>query len=154
MSAEELAQAKDDQKMEDDSLLNFQISAGGDNLCAGEKALVCICRAILRKNKIVILDEATASIDIVTEKKIQELIKEAFKDCTMLVVAHRLQTIIESDKVLVLDKGQTAEFDAPGELLKNPDSHFTKLVNEIQKEEEEKEEEKKKKVEEEKQRKD
>jgi len=149
MSPEELAKAKADKQMEDDSLLNFQISSGGDNLSSGEKSLVCICRAILRKNKIVILDEATANIDIVTEKKIQALIKESFKDCTMLVVAHRLQTIIDSDKVLVLDKGKKAEFDSPEELQKNPESHFTKLINEIKNQEEEKklEDEKKKKIE-------
>jgi len=97
------------------------------------------------------LDEATANIDIVTEKKIQALIKESFKDCTMIVVAHRLQTIIDSDKVLVLDKGKTAEYDSPTELQKNPDSHFTKLLNEIRNQEDEKkaEDEKKKKTEEE-----
>ena len=63
-------------------------------MSSGEKSLVCICRAILRKSKVVILDEATANIDIVTEQTIQKLISESFKDCTMLVIAHRLQTII------------------------------------------------------------
>lgn len=75
--------------------------------------------------------------------------KESFKDCTMIVVAHRLQTIIDSDKVLVLDKGRAAEFDSPKELQKNPNSHFTKLLDEIRNQEQEKkeEEEKKKKAE-------
>lgn len=100
-------------------------------MSSGEKSLICICRAILRKNKIVILDEATANIDIETEQVIQKLIKESFKDCTMIVVAHRLQTIIESDRVLVLDTGKVAEFDTPSELRKNPESHFAKLINEI-----------------------
>jgi len=105
-------------------------------LSSGEKSLICICRAILRENKIVILDEATANIDIETEQVIQKLIKESFKKCTMIVVAHRLQTIIESDRVLVLDLGKVAEFDKPSVLRKRPESHFAKLINEIQMEEE------------------
>lgn len=113
-------------------------------MSSGEKSLICICRAILRENKIVILDEATANIDIETEQVIQKLIKESFKNCTMIVVAHRLQTIIESDRVLVLDLGKVAEFDKPSVLRKRPESHFAKLINEIQTEEKEKEEAKKK----------
>ena len=116
--------------------MNYQIQAGGGNLSSGEKSLICICRAILRENKIVILDEATANIDIETEQVIQKLIKESFKNCTMIVVAHRLQTIIESDRVLVLDLGKVAEFDKPSVLRKRPESHFAKLINEIQMEEE------------------
>ena len=77
------------------------------------------------------MDEATANIDLTTEQKIQELIKNEFKDCTVLTIAHRLQTIIESDKILVLDQGQLKEFDSPQNLLKDENSHFTKLVNEI-----------------------
>merc|ERR1711937_808867 len=122
LTEEQLALAKATKEVEDNSLLNFHIQPGGENLSAGEKALVCICRAILRKNKIVILDEATASIDIQTEQVIQKLLKESFKDCTMIVVAHRLQTIIESDKVLVLAKGKVAEFDTPDVLRKRPES--------------------------------
>lgn len=76
----------------------------------------------MRKNKIVILDEATANIDIVTEQTIQKLMSESFKDCTMITVAHRLQTIIESDKVLVLNSGEVQEFAAPSELLEDPTS--------------------------------
>lgn len=136
LTAEQLAQAMELKQIEDDSLLNYQIQAGGDNLSSGEKSLICICRAILRENKIVILDEATANIDIETEQVIQKLIKESFKNCTMIVVAHRLQTIIESDRVLVLDLGKVAEFDTPSVLRKRPESHFAKLINEIQMEEE------------------
>lgn len=90
LTPEQLAIAVADRKTEDDSLLNFQVRSGGENLSSGEKSLVCICRAILRKNKIVILDEATANIDIETEQAIQKLMKASFKDCTMIVVAHRL----------------------------------------------------------------
>lgn len=136
LTPEQLAHAMALKQIEDDSLLNYQIQAGGDNLSSGEKSLICICRAILRKNKIVILDEATANIDIETEQVIQKLIKESFKSCTMIVVAHRLQTIIESDRVLVLDLGKVAEFDTPSVLRKRPESHFAKLISEIQMEEE------------------
>lgn len=129
----------DKEYTEDEALLNFEIN---DNLSSGEKSLVQICRAILRKNKIILLDEATANIDIETEQMIQKLINEEFKGCTMLVIAHRLQTIIKSDKVMVMSFGKVAEFDSPQKLMKNPKSHFTKLVNNLQRED------KKKKIEE------
>ena len=77
------------------------------------------------------MDEATANIDLVTEQKIQELINEEFKECTVLTIAHRLQTIIESDNILVLADGKVVEFDKPQTLLQNQDSHFTKLVEEM-----------------------
>jgi ABC-type multidrug transport system fused ATPase/permease subunit len=67
----------------------------------------------------------------VAEQKIQSLICEEFKECTVLTIAHRLQTIIESDKILVMDDGKTLEFDTPQNLLLNEESHFTKLVNEM-----------------------
>ena len=67
--------------------------------------MICICRAILRKSKLVLLDEATANIDVVTEAQIQTLLQNEFKDATMLVVAHRLNTIMSSDRILVLDRG-------------------------------------------------
>ena len=76
--------------MADRDLLSLKISESGDNLSSGEKSLICICRAVLRKNRVVILDEATANIDLVTEKKIQKLINEEFKSCTVLTIAHRL----------------------------------------------------------------
>jgi ABC-type multidrug transport system fused ATPase/permease subunit len=82
--------------------------------------LICICRAILRKNKIVILDEATANIDVVTEKKIQELINLEFKESTVITIAHRLNTIIKSNYVLVLSRGTLVEYDSPKNLIANP----------------------------------
>lgn len=112
--------------------LDQLISEGGTNLSSGEKQLICICRAILRKSKVIILDEATANMDMITEQKIQELITENFKDSTVLVVAHRLNTIINSDKVLVLDEGRVKEYDAPDALMKNPQSDFAKLLQELE----------------------
>lgn len=82
--------------------------------------MICICRAILRKNKIVILDEATANIDVVTEKKIQELINLEFKESTVITIAHRLNTIIKSNYVLVLSRGTLVEYDSPKNLIANP----------------------------------
>eukprot|EP00347_Sterkiella_histriomuscorum_P019725 403340529 len=111
------------------------IAENGSNLSSGEKQLLCICRAILRRSKIVILDEATANIDVVTEQKIQRLIQLEFKESTMITIAHRLNTIIQSDRVLVLSFGQIKEYDTPKNLMQNPDSEFTKLLKQIQKEE-------------------
>jgi len=111
--------------------LDIELTENGSNLSSGEKQLLCICRAILRRNRIVILDEATANIDLVTEQKIQEVISTEFKDCTVITIAHRLQTIIDNDRVMVLGDGQLVEYDTPAKLLENPDSHFTKLVEEL-----------------------
>ena len=111
--------------------LEFQIEENGNNLSSGEKQLICIIRAIIRMNKVVILDEATSNIDVVTEQKIQELVKREFSACTMITIAHRLNTIMESDKVLVLSFGKVAEFDSPENLLKDENSHFASLVNQI-----------------------
>ena len=74
------------------------------------------------------MDEATANIDLVTEEKIQKLINEQFKDFTVITIAHRLQTIINSDKILVLGEGKNIEYGSPQELLKDNESEFTKLV--------------------------
>ena len=78
--------------------LDMEIKEGGENLSAGEKQLMCIGRAILKKNKIILIDEATSSIDSVTEEAILASIRENFKDCTVITIAHRLKTIIESDR--------------------------------------------------------
>jgi ABC-type multidrug transport system fused ATPase/permease subunit len=115
--------------------LDFLIEENGNNLSSGEKQLICICRAVLRKNKIILLDEATANIDLLTEQKIQALIKKEFSTCTVITIAHRLQTIIESDRVMVLGFGKTLEFGSPQELLADEHSHFKKLVDELREEE-------------------
>lgn len=130
--------------------LDMAVSEGGDNLSSGEKQLLCICRAIIRKRKIIVLDEATANIDLITEQKIQSLMKSEFKNQTMIVIAHRLQTIIESDQVMVLGDGKVMEMDAPATLLENEASHFTRLVNQLKKKKAQREDEEKKKKEKEK----
>ena len=120
---------KDDKEEEDDGKgLKFKIQEEGRNLSVGERQLICIIRAILRCNKLVILDEATANIDVVTEQAIQKLIKEEFEGATVITIAHRLNTIISSDKVLFLNHGSVLEFGSPKELLADPNSAFTKLT--------------------------
>lgn len=85
----------------------------------------------MRKNRVVILDEATANIDIVTEKMIQELIEQEFASSTVITIAHRINTIIRSDKVLVLSHGEVLEYDTPKNLMENPDSEFSGLIKEL-----------------------
>ena len=87
----------------------------------------------MRKNRIVMLDEATANIDVVTERKIQELISTEFKYSTVLTIAHRLNTIINSDRILVLDAGQKVEFAEPKTLIADESSRFYKLLQELKK---------------------
>jgi len=113
----------------------YKLNDAGDSLSAGEKQLLCLCRAILRKNKVVVLDEATANIDIVTEQKVYKLIDAAFKGSTLITIAHRLNTVLNSDKVLVLDQGKILEYDEPAILAKNPKSRLSYLLEELQKEE-------------------
>lgn len=106
--------------------LNYPVTEGGDNFSTGEKQLLCMARAILRRNKILLMDEATASIDAETDTMISETIRTEFTDSTILTIAHRLHTIIDFDKVIVMDKGSIAEMGSPYELLRKK-GRFYKL---------------------------
>ncbi|XP_047234005.1 ATP-binding cassette sub-family C member 3 isoform X2 [Girardinichthys multiradiatus] len=97
--------------------LEMECSEGGENLSVGQRQLVCLARALLRKTRILILDEATAAIDLETDDLIQSTIRTQFEDCTVFTIAHRLNTIMDYTRVLVLDKGQIAEFDTPTNLI-------------------------------------
>ncbi|XP_044034328.1 ATP-binding cassette sub-family C member 3 isoform X2 [Siniperca chuatsi] len=97
--------------------LELECSEGGENLSVGQRQLVCLARALLRKTRILVLDEATAAIDLETDDLIQSTIRTQFEDCTVFTIAHRLNTILDYTRVLVLDKGQIAEFDTPSNLL-------------------------------------
>ncbi|CAN9508890.1 unnamed protein product [Ophioblennius macclurei] len=99
------------------SKLELECSEGGENLSVGQRQLVCLARALLRKTRILILDEATAAIDLETDDLIQSTIRTQFEGCTVFTIAHRLNTIMDYTRVLVLDKGQIAEFDTPSNLI-------------------------------------
>jgi ABC-type multidrug transport system fused ATPase/permease subunit len=106
-----------------------EIAEGGSNLSVGEKQLICITRAILRKSKIIIMDEATASIDYKTEEMIQKAITELLNDSTFITIAHRIKTIINYDRIISLDNGQIVDFDTPKNLLNKKDSLFYELYS-------------------------
>ncbi|XP_049426792.1 multidrug resistance-associated protein 1 isoform X3 [Epinephelus fuscoguttatus] len=97
--------------------LSHECSEGGENLSVGQRQLLCLARALLRKTKILVLDEATAAVDMETDNLIQSTIRSQFEDCTVLTIAHRLNTIMDYTRVLVLDKGEMAEFDSPSNLI-------------------------------------
>ena len=113
----------------DDQILNRKIEQGGSNLSVGEKQLVCIARAIIRKTRIVVMDEATANIDMKTEEKIQKALQYVLNNSTVITVAHRIKTIIDYDRILVLDNGNVIEYDTPQNLLKNEKSLFFELYS-------------------------
>jgi ATP-binding cassette subfamily C (CFTR/MRP) protein 1 len=104
--------------------LDYKITEGGENLSVGQRQLVCLARALLRKTKVLILDEATAAIDFETDELIQKTIRSQFNDCTILTIAHRLNTIMDSDRIILLDKGMIVEFDSPQTLLADRNSIF------------------------------
>uniref|UniRef100_A0A8D1LJY0 Multidrug resistance-associated protein 1 n=1 Tax=Sus scrofa TaxID=9823 RepID=A0A8D1LJY0_PIG len=97
--------------------LNHECAEGGENLSVGQRQLVCLARALLRKTKILVLDEATAAVDLETDDLIQSTIRTQFHDCTVLTIAHRLNTIMDYTRVIVLDKGEIREHGSPSELL-------------------------------------
>ncbi|XP_044750890.1 probable multidrug resistance-associated protein lethal(2)03659 isoform X2 [Coccinella septempunctata] len=110
--------------------LNYQVSEGGNNYSVGQRQLICLARAIIRKNKILIMDEATANVDPKTDELIQATIKTNFDQCTVMTIAHRLHTIMNSDKVLVMDSGRLVEFGPPHKLLEDINGTFYSLVME------------------------
>ncbi|KAL5577347.1 hypothetical protein UlMin_019046 [Ulmus minor] len=108
--------------------LDAEVLEGGENFSLGQRQLISLARALLRRSKILVLDEATSAVDVGTDALIQKTIREEFQSCTMLIIAHRLNTIIDSDRILVLDAGQVAEYDSPEKLLLNKESAFFRMV--------------------------
>ncbi|KAI9501947.1 P-loop containing nucleoside triphosphate hydrolase protein, partial [Coemansia spiralis] len=107
------------------SSLDAEIRENGQNLSLGQRQLVSLARALVRRSRLIIMDEATASVDFDTDDRIQRTIRGyEFANSTLFCIAHRLRTIIDYDRVLVLDKGKVAEFDTPHNLLKNNDGIF------------------------------
>ncbi|XP_070711624.1 ATP-binding cassette sub-family C member 4-like [Pempheris klunzingeri] len=111
--------------------LETVLAESGSNFSVGQRQLVCLARAILRKNRILIIDEATANVDPRTDELIQKTIREKFRECTVLTIAHRLNTIIDSDRILVLDNGVIQESDRPFTLLQNKDGALYKMVQQL-----------------------
>ncbi|KAH9127139.1 hypothetical protein LEN26_009290, partial [Aphanomyces euteiches] len=108
--------------------LDFQVAEKGSNLSVGQRQLLCIARALLRQSRVVVLDEATANIDLESDRLIQQTIKDCFRDVTMLIIAHRLDTIIDSDRILVMDHGSAIEYDSPEVLLAKDGGAFAELA--------------------------
>lgn len=109
--------------------IDCQVQDGGSNFSVGQRQLICLARAILRNNKILILDEATANVDSQTDALIQETIRSRFAECTVITIAHRLNTIMDSDKVLVLDAGKIVEYGHPFELIESSNGFFKQLLD-------------------------
>ena len=116
-------------------LLEAPVAEYGENLSQGQRQLLCLGRALLKKCRILLLDEATSSVDYETDREIQRTLREAFVGCTVLTIAHRVNTIMDSDKILVLDAGNVAEFSSPEELLADKNSIFSAIVKHSQTEE-------------------
>ncbi|KAK3738617.1 hypothetical protein RRG08_040275 [Elysia crispata] len=108
--------------------LGHMCGEGGENLSVGQRQLVCLARALLHKTRILVLDEATAAVDMETDELIQDTIRTEFKECTILTIAHRLNTVMDYDRILVLDKGEVKEFDSPTALLAKPDGLFYEMA--------------------------
>jgi len=116
--------------------LQGTVGERGMNLSTGQKQLMCLARALLKQSKVICIDEATASVDFQTDQLIQTTLREEFVQSTVLTVAHRMETIMDSDRVLVMDYGRVGEFSTPSELLANGDSLFYALVEESKKSQE------------------
>ncbi|KAG0571068.1 hypothetical protein KC19_6G208800 [Ceratodon purpureus] len=110
--------------------LDAPVSDDGENWSVGQRQLFCLGRALLKRSRVLVLDEATASIDNNTDAILQRILRREFSDCTVVTVAHRIPTVIDSDMVLALHDGKMAEFDQPKKLLENSSSFFARLVAE------------------------
>jgi len=115
-------------------ILDAPVEEGGDNFSVGERQLLCLARAMLSKPKLLVLDEATASVDSETDAFVQRMLQTRFENTTLLTVAHRLNTIMNYDQVLVMSDGKAAEFGPPGKLLENEKGVFSELVRNTGKE--------------------
>ncbi|XP_042486265.1 ABC transporter C family member 3-like [Macadamia integrifolia] len=110
--------------------LDFAVTENGENWSMGQRQLVCLARVLLKKSKVLVLDEATASVDTATDYLIQQTLRQQFSGSTVITIAHRLTSILDNDMVLLLDNGLILEYDSPSKLLENKSSSFAKLVTE------------------------
>lgn len=110
-----------------DKKIYHEISEGGSNLSIGEKQFLCLARAILQENKIIVLDEATANVDFATDTLIQQTIRRKFQNCTLITISHRVDTILDYDRVSILERRGEVEFDKPQVLLGKETSKFSEF---------------------------
>jgi ABC-type multidrug transport system fused ATPase/permease subunit len=111
--------------------LDFELQEGGSNLSSGQRQLLCLARALLRGSRIIVLDEATAQIDVETDACIQRTIRREFAQSTVVVIAHRLGTVIDSDFIMVLERGELQEFGSPSELMEIEGSRLGEFMREM-----------------------
>lgn len=109
--------------------LHQRLKEQGVNLSAGERQLLCLARALLQKSKIIVMDEATANVDYKTDSLIQNTIRTKFRECTVITIAHRLNTIMDYDRILVLENGRVIEFDTPQTLMDNEHGILKQLIS-------------------------
>ncbi|XP_038686802.1 ABC transporter C family member 3-like [Tripterygium wilfordii] len=119
-----------DEVRKKDEKLDSTVTENGENWSMGQRQLVCLGRVLLKKSKVLVLDEATASVDTATDNLIQITLRQHFTDCTVITIAHRITSVLDSDMVLLLTHGLIEEYDTPTTLLKNKSSSFAQLVAE------------------------
>ncbi|KAG0195760.1 Multidrug resistance-associated protein 7, partial [Mortierella sp. GBA30] len=105
--------------------LQAMVLEQGENFSIDQRQLLCLARALLRKTSLLVLDDATAAIDLETDALVQQIIRQKFSDCTVLTIAHRIDTVMDSDRIMVLDQGKIVEYDLPLRLLSDSDQSFT-----------------------------
>lgn len=110
--------------------LDAHVLTNGENFSVGERQLMCLARAVLRRSKVLVLDEATAAVDVETDALIQTTIREEFSESTVLTIAHRINTVMDSSRIMVMAKGGVVEMDRPDVLLRDVRSAFYALAKE------------------------
>ncbi len=112
--------------------LDWKVSDGGENLSVGQRQLLCLARALLRRCRVVVMDEASASLDLESDSVMKAVIAREFVGCTVLTIAHRLNTVLTSDRIMVFDAGRLREFDKPEVLLRNKEGLLAQLLSDAQ----------------------
>lgn len=111
------------------AVLGTPLEEGGSNYSVGERQLLSLAAALLSRPKVLVLDEATANIDYESDAFVQRMLRERFRDTTLITVAHRLNTVMDYDLILVMEQGQAIELGSPGELLSRKEGAFSRLVD-------------------------